>query len=78
MAQFTVLRPIEYNGKLYVPGSHKGPANTRSAGNGSEIPVDGSGVITLPESVATQFTRGQIMPPKTKATKSGSTAEINR
>lgn len=67
MTQYSVLRPVEYNGKLYVPASEAAPAVTRSAGNGSEIPVDRSGVIDLPDEMARQFALGQIAPVREKA-----------
>lgn len=69
MAQYSVLRPVEYNGKLYVPASEDAPAVARSAGNGNEIPVDRSGVIDLPDEVAHQFAFGQIGPVREKAPK---------
>ncbi|MGH9434848.1 MAG: hypothetical protein ACRD06_02475 [Terriglobia bacterium] len=68
MAQYEVLRPIEYNGTLYLPKSGaEAPQKARSAGNGLEIPVDRSGVITLPESVAATFNFGQAVPIPAKA-----------
>lgn len=69
MAQYEVLRPIEYNGKLYVPASDNAPAVVRSAGNGGDIPVDRSGVIDLPNSAIRQFELGQIASVKEKAAK---------
>jgi hypothetical protein len=70
MAQYLVLRPVEYNGKLFVPVSEDAPSIARSAGNGNEIPVDKSGVLELPEELARQFTLGQVAPAKPKAGKS--------
>lgn len=69
MTQYSVLRPIEYNGKLYVPASDDAPTATRSAGNGNKIPVDRGGVIDLPDDVARQFVLGQIAPVKDEASK---------
>ena len=60
MAQYTVLRPIEYNNKLYVPASSDAPQTARSAGNGKDIPLNAGGLIELPENVADQFTLGQV------------------
>lgn len=62
MAKFNVLRPIEYNGKLYLKQSSEVPKFVKSAGNGSDIPVDASGVIDLTEEQAAQFTLGQVAP----------------
>jgi hypothetical protein len=61
MAQYQVLRPIELDGKLYLPKSDAdAPAKARSAGNGSIIPVDASGAIELTEAEAKEMTNGQI------------------
>lgn len=62
MPQYQVLRPIEYNGRLYLLAGHASPGRARSAGNGSEITVDTTGVIVLSESEATAFTFQQIRP----------------
>lgn len=78
MAQFEVLRPIEYNGKLYVPASDGTPAVVRSAGNGSDIPVDRSGVINLPDGAVRQFELGQITPVKEKASKGPAKTETQK
>lgn len=78
MAQYSVLRPIEYNGKLYVPASDDAPKVTRSAGNGGEIPVDRSGIIDLPDDVARQFALGQIAPVKEKASKPSAKTETRK
>lgn len=75
MTQYEVLRPIEYNGKLYVPASDGAPAVVRSAGNGSDIPVDRSGVINLPDGAVRQFELGQIAPVKVKVPKGSAKTE---
>ncbi len=65
MAQFKVLRPIEFDGKLYLSeGSTKParPGGVRSAGNGVKIAVDTSGVIDLSPEAAAQMTLGQVQP----------------
>jgi hypothetical protein len=56
MPKYKVLRPIEYNQKLYVPST------ALSAGSGAEIQVDASGVIQLSDQEASQFALGQIEP----------------
>jgi hypothetical protein len=61
-AQYKVLRPIELDGKLYLPESKDAPVKARSAGNGAIIPVDASGVIELTEAEAKQMVDGQIAP----------------
>jgi len=66
MAKFKVLRPIEYNGTVYLPEAAGAAPIVKSAGNGQDIPVDGSGVIELNESQAAEFTLGQIESIKTK------------
>lgn len=78
MAQYEVLRPIEYNGKLYVPASDDAPAVVRSAGNGGDIPVDRSGVINLPDSAIRQFELGQIAPFKEKGAKNQAKPEAQK
>lgn len=65
--RYEVLRVIEYNGKLYVPAPSEGPVSVRSAGNGSEIPVDRTGVIELTDQQAKQMTLDQVAPIKAKA-----------
>jgi hypothetical protein len=60
-AQYQVLRPIELDGKLYLPKSDaEAPTKARSAGNGAIITVDASGVIELTEAQAKEMTDGQI------------------
>lgn len=69
MAQYEVLRPIEFDGKLYLPKSDAEPPKTaKSAGNGLDIPVDASGVIELDPQVAAELNLGQVkaIPPKPK------------
>lgn len=78
MAQYDVLRPIEYNGKLYVPTSDDAPAVTKSAGNGGNIPVDRSGTIDLPDGAASQFALGQIALVKAKTSKGPATTETKK
>lgn len=78
MTQYSVLRPVEYNGKLYVPASEDAPSVTKSAGNGNEIPVDRSGVIDLPDEVAHQFTFGQITPVQEKAPKPAAKNDVRK
>lgn len=61
MAEYEVLRPIEYNGKLHLPKSGEAlPASAKSAGNGREIPVDATGVIDLDPKAAAAFDLGQV------------------
>ncbi len=61
MAQYEVLRPIELDRKLYLPKSDAdAPAKARSAGDGSIIEVDASGVIELTPQEAKQMTAGQV------------------
>ena len=61
MAKYQVLKPIEYDGKLYLPpgnahgiqahafrpGKNGGPPTVPSASNGQLIPVDSSGLIQM-------------------------------
>ncbi|MGH9406343.1 MAG: hypothetical protein ACRD3D_10980 [Terriglobia bacterium] len=69
MAQYEVLRPIEFNGKVYVRASSDAPLTVRSACNGAEIAVDRGGVIELPANLAADLTLGQIAQIKPKAKK---------
>lgn len=62
VAKFKVLRPIEYSGKLYLHPTSEAPKFVKSAGNGSDIPVDASGIVDLTEEQAAWFTLGQIAP----------------
>lgn len=73
MAKYQVLRPIEYEGKLYLPAGIDvtewpcsrvlGPDGTcKSLGNGEPIQVDSGGLIDLPDGIAAQMTLGQIGP----------------
>ncbi|MGH9468819.1 MAG: hypothetical protein ACRD1N_00585 [Terriglobia bacterium] len=62
MAKYNVLRPIEYDGKIYLPAADDAPQTARSASNGREIPVDSSGIIDLPEKQAAEMTQGQVKP----------------
>ncbi len=72
MVQYQVLRPIEYNGKLYLPESALPPAPlltkegdkgwlVKSSGNGQDIAVDRSGTIDLPTAIAATLNLGQIL-----------------
>ncbi|HUY12403.1 MAG TPA: hypothetical protein VMX16_02080 [Terriglobia bacterium] len=63
MAKFRVIRPVEYNHKLYLPAALTGggiPETTASAGSGREIPVDKSGIIEIARQAASSFAQGQI------------------
>jgi len=68
MAQFKVLRPIEHNGKVFLPEASRAPASSKSAGNGQDIPVDAGGVIELSERQAAELKLGQIEAIKVKVT----------
>jgi len=56
MARYKVVRPIEYNQKLYIP------ATAVSAASGAQIQVDASGFIQLDDQEAAQFNLGQLEP----------------
>ncbi len=60
MPKYKVLRAIEHNLKLYLPELPDAVATAKSAGNGSDIPVDASGSIELSESEAAAFIEGQV------------------
>ena len=63
MAKFKVIRPVEFNHKLYVPAPLAGeeiPETAASAGSGRKIPVDQSGIIEIASQVASSFALGQI------------------
>lgn len=60
MPKYKVLRAIEHNLKLYLPELADAVATTKSAGNGSDIPVDASGSIELSEPEAAALIEGQI------------------
>ena len=62
MAKFQILRLLEHNQVLYVPKGTAEVVKTKSAGNGSEIPVDASGTIELDAAEAGALTSGQIAP----------------
>jgi hypothetical protein len=67
MPKFRVLRPIEYDGKLYMPETESAPDKVKSAGHGQDIPVDSSGEIELTEKQSAELTLGQIEEIKSKA-----------
>ncbi len=63
MAKFKIVRPVEYNHKLYLPrilGGEEISEVRTSAGSGREIPVDISGIIEITNQEAASFTLGQI------------------
>lgn len=60
MAKYNVLRPVEYDGKLYLPAGESPPPTARSASNGRDIPVDASGVIDLTQEQAAEMVLGQV------------------
>jgi hypothetical protein len=60
MPKYKVLKPIEHNQTLYLPGTNAAPANAKSVSNGMDIPVDPSGTIELDEAQASSLRHGQI------------------
>ncbi len=69
MPKYRVLRPIEHNGKLYLPPRPAGSPPESGGdsgvvaiggGHGKEVPVDAGGVIELTEAEAAPMTEGQI------------------
>jgi hypothetical protein len=62
MPTYRVLRPLEHNLKLYLPQVADALPTVKSAGNGSDIPVDAGGVIELSEKEAAALDLGQIEP----------------
>ncbi len=60
MPQYQVLHPIEHNGRLYLPAGHEAADTTRSAGNGSTIPADTTGVIELTPAETAALTGQQL------------------
>ncbi len=60
MSKFKVLRPIEHDGKLYLPETESAPGKVKSAGHGQDIPVDLGGAIELTEKQAAELTLGQV------------------
>ena len=60
MPKYTVLRPIEHNGKLYLPKDAPAPEKAKSAGNGQDLAVDVSGTIELNGLQAQALVNGQI------------------
>ncbi|HLI35494.1 MAG TPA: hypothetical protein VKW70_10645 [Terriglobia bacterium] len=66
MPKFKVLRPIERDGKLYLPETESAPDKVKSAGHGQDIPVDFGGAIELTEKQAAELTLGQVEEIKSK------------
>ena len=74
MPKYQVLRPIEHNGKLFLPkvdaasderilsggGIDDALPSATSAAHGGEVPVEASGVIELAEKEALALDLGQI------------------
>ncbi len=64
MPKYKVLRPIEHNGKVYLPQSAesgvRGPETAIGGGHGKPVPVDSTGVIELTEAEAVPLDLGQI------------------
>ncbi len=70
MAKYTVLRPVELDGTLYLaPSDAKPPKRARGCGAGGYVPVDGSGEIELTAEQAAQMSIGQVKIAKTAETK---------
>jgi len=78
MAKYRVLKPIEIgaglSAKMYFPSDYWGfdkvtrkalppPSSIAPSGsNGSDIPIDATGIIELPDETAAQLNLGQIAP----------------
>jgi hypothetical protein len=62
MAKYKVVRPIEHNHTLYLPGGEATTGKAKSSSHGDAIAVDNSGIIELTAQEAAQFTGGQIEP----------------
>ena len=60
MAQYEVLRPVEYDDKLYLPSGADAPETAKSSSNGRDIPTDVSGIINLDAKLAASLDLGQI------------------
>ncbi len=60
MAKYEVLRPIEHNGKLYLPKVDAALPTSTSSSHGGEVPVEASGVVELAEKEALALDLGQI------------------
>jgi hypothetical protein len=60
MPKFKVLRPIERDGKLYLPDGNRVPEKAKSACNGQEAAIDASGIIELSNAQAAEMMMGQI------------------
>ncbi len=64
--KYKVLRPIEHNGKLYLPSAPmdvigaKADETAISGAHGNPIPVDSTGVIELTDKEAAPMTEGQV------------------
>ncbi len=60
MPKYQVLRPIEHNGKLYLPKVDDALPKAMSSSHGGEVPVEASGAVELAEKEALALDLGQI------------------
>ncbi len=67
MAKYEVLRPIEHNGKLYLPKVDDALPTATSSSHGGEVPIDAGGFIELSEKEAALLDLGQIKPIEKKS-----------